>query len=30
MNQKVDKDELGDLEARLMEKLNEMVKKLMG
>ena len=30
LNQKADKDELADLEARIMEKLNEMLKKLLG
>lgn len=30
LNSKVDKDELAELEARLLEKLNEMLKKMMG
>jgi signal recognition particle GTPase len=30
LNRKADKDELADLEARLLEKLNEMIKKLLG
>ena len=30
INVKVDKDELSELEARLLEKLNEMIKKMMG
>ena len=30
LNAKVDKDELSELEARLLEKLNEMIKKMMG
>ena len=30
LNSKVDKDELSELEARLLEKLNEMLKKMMG
>jgi hypothetical protein len=30
VNKKADRDELLDLEARIMEKLNEMLRKLMG
>jgi hypothetical protein len=30
LNAKVDKDELNEMEARLLEKLNEMIKKMMG